>query len=90
MPKYIIEREVPGAENLSEEELRNISRKSSAVLKEMGVPYHWVQTYVAGDKLYCIHIAPDEETIREHGRRGGFPINNIAEVKAIIDSTTGE
>jgi hypothetical protein len=90
MPKYIIERNVPGAKNLTEEDLRGISQKSSDVLKEMGVPYHWVQTYVAGDKLYCVHIAPDEETVREHARRGGFPADNIAEVKAIFDASTGE
>jgi hypothetical protein len=89
MPKYVIEREVPGAANLSAEELQAISQTSNNVLKEMGKPYTWVQSFVAGDKIYCVHIAPDEETVREHARLGGFPANSIAEVKAIIDPTTG-
>ena len=89
MPKYVIEREVPGAANLSAEELQAISQNSNNVLKEMGKPYSWQQSFVAGDKIYCIHIAPDEETVREHARLGGFPVNSIAEVKAVIDPTTG-
>ena len=89
MPKYVIEREVPGAANLSAEELQAISQNSNQVLKEMGKPYTWQQSFVAGDKIYCIHIAPDEETVREHARLGGFPVNSIAEVKAVIDPTTG-
>jgi len=89
MPKYVIEREVPGAANLSAEELQAISQTSNNVLKEMGKPYTWVQSYVAGDKLYCVHIAPDEETVREHARLGGFPVNSVAEVQAIIDPSTG-
>ena len=90
MPKYVIEREVPGAANLSAEELQAISQTSNNVLKEMGKPYTWVQSFVAGDKIYCVHIAPDEETVREHARLGGFPANNVAEVKAIIDPSTAE
>ena len=89
MPKYVIEREVPGAANLSAEELQAISLTSNNVLKEMGKPYTWVQSFVAGDKIYCVHIAPDEETVREHARLGGFPANSVAEVKAIIDPSTG-
>ena len=89
MPKYLIEREVPGAANLSAEELQAISQTSNNVLKEMGEPYTWVQSFVAGDKIYCVHIAPDEETVREHARRGGFPVNSVAEVKAMIDPATG-
>ncbi len=88
MPKYIIEREVPGAENLSGAELQAIAQTSNNVLKEMGKPYHWLQSFVAGDKIYCVHIAPDAETVLEHARRGGFPANTISEVKAIIDPTT--
>jgi hypothetical protein len=90
MPKYVIEREVPGAANLSDEELQAIAQASNNVLKEMAVPYHWVQTFVAGDKLYCIHIAPDEETVREHARRGGFPATMVAPVRAVIDPTTAD
>ena len=90
MPKYLIEREIPGAENLSAEELHGIAETSNAVLKEMGEPYHWTQSFVAGDKIYCIHIAENEEVIREHARRGGFPVNIVSEIKAIIDPTTGE
>jgi hypothetical protein len=90
MPKYIIEREVPGAENLSGADLQAIAQTSNDVLKEMGKPYHWVQSFVAGDKIYCIHIAPDAETVREHARLGGFPANNVAEIKAMFDPTTAE
>jgi hypothetical protein len=80
---------VPGAANLSAEELQAISQTSNNVLKEIGKPYTWVQSYVAGDKLYCVHIAPDEETVREHARLGGFPVNSVTEVQAIIDPSTG-
>jgi hypothetical protein len=91
MPKYMIERELPGASNLSEEELRGISAASCDVLKgEVGAGYHWVQSFVAGDKIYCIHIAPNEEAVREHARQGGFPANTISEIKAVIDPTTAE
>lgn len=88
MKKFIIEREVAGASKLSAEELQAIAQTSNAVLDEMGVPYHWVQTFVAGDKLYCIHVAEDADTILEHARRGGFPANLVSEVTTIIDSTT--
>ncbi len=88
MRKFLIEREVPGAANLSPEELQAIAEASNKALAEMGKPYHWVQSFVAGDKIYCIHIAEDEETIREHARCGGFPANVISEIKAVIDSST--
>ena len=90
MPKYLVEREVPGAANLTPEELQAIAQTSNNVLKEMGEPYHWLQSFIAGDKIYCVHIAPDEETVLEHARRGGFPANNVAVVKAIIDPTTAD
>jgi hypothetical protein len=90
MPKFIIERELPGASQLTAEELAVITQTSNNVLKEMGLPYHWVQSFVAGDKIYCIHIAPDTDAVREHAQRGGFPADLITEVKAIIDpATTG-
>ena len=90
MPKYVIEREVPGAGNLTNEELQAIAQASNGVLKEMAVPYHWVQTFVTDDKLYCIHIAPDEETVLEHARRGGFPANVVGQVRTVIDPTTAD
>ena len=90
MPKYVIEREMPGVGNLSPEELQGASQTSCAVLSEMGPKIQWIQSYVTGDKIYCIYIAPDEETIREHAKRGGFPANSVTEVKAIIDPTTAE
>lgn len=90
MPKYIIEREVPGAANLSAAELQAIAQTSNNALKEMGKPYHWLQSFVAGDKIYCVHIAPDVETVLEHARLGGFPANSVTEVKAIIDPTTAD
>ncbi|MCC9076366.1 DUF4242 domain-containing protein [Litorilinea aerophila] len=89
MPKFIIERSIPQAGQLSSQELQAISQSSNNVLKEMGKPYTWVQSFVAGDKIYCIHIAPDEETVREHARLGGFPVDSVAEVKAVIDPATG-
>jgi hypothetical protein len=88
MPKYIIERELPGASQLTAEELAVITQTSNNALKEMGLPYHWVQSFVAGDKIYCIHIAPDEDAVLEHAQRGGFPADLITEVKAIIDPAT--
>ena len=90
MPKYVIERDIPGAGNLSPQELQAISQKSCSVLNEMGPKIQWVQSYVTGDKVYCIYIAPDEETIQQHAQQGGFPANRISEVKAIIDPTTSE
>ncbi len=90
MPKYVIERDIPGAGNLSPQELQAISQKSCSVLNEMGPKIQWVQSYVTGDKVYCIYIAPDEETVRQHAQQGAFPTNRISEVKAIIDPTTSE
>jgi hypothetical protein len=89
MPKYVIERELPGAGNLPSQELEAISAKSNGILREMGPQIQWVQSYVTNDKVYCVYIAPNEEAIREHARRGGFPANKISEVKEIIDPTTG-
>jgi len=90
MPKYVIEREIPGAGNLSPQELQSVSQTSCNVLRKMGPDIQWVQSYVTGDKVYCIYIAPNEEMIREHAREGGFPANSISEIKTIIDPTTSE
>ena len=90
MPKFIIEREIPGAGNLSAQELQAISQKSCGVLSNMGPQIQWLQSYVTGDKIYCVYIAPSEEMVREHARQGGFPANSVAEVKSVIDPTTAE
>ena len=90
MPKYLIEREIPGASKLSSSDLKGISRKSCDVLQDLGPKIQWVQSYVAGDKIYCIYNAPSEELIKEHAKTGGFPANKITEVSAIIDPTTAE
>jgi hypothetical protein len=90
MPKFIIEREIPGAGNLTAEELQGISQKSCAVLGEMGPKIQWVNSYVTDNKIYCVYIAPDEKTVNEHASKGGFPANSISEVRRIIDPTTAE
>jgi hypothetical protein len=90
MPKYIIERNIPGAGKLTPAELNAISQKSCSVLQQMGPRIQWVQSYVTGDKVYCVYIAPNEEMVREHAKAGGFPANSIAEVKTMIDPTTSE
>ena len=90
MPKFVIEREIPGAGNLSQQELQGISQKSCGVLQRMGPQIQWVQSYVTGDKIYCVYIAPNEEMIREHASQGGFPANRISEIKSVIDPTTAE
>ena len=90
MPKYVIEREIPGAGDLSKEELQGISQTSCNVLNDMGPHIQWVQSQVTDDKIYCIYIAPDEAAIREHAEQGGFPANRISEVHAVIDPTTAE
>lgn len=90
MPKYLIEREIPGAGHLSAEELRAISQKSCAVLGEMGPRIQWINSFVTEDKIYCLYLAPDAETVREHARRGGFPANRVSEVKTVIDPATAE
>jgi hypothetical protein len=90
MPKYVIEREIPGAGNLSNGELQGISQTSCNVLNELGPQIQWLESYVTDDKIYCVYIAPNEEMVREHATRGGFPANKISEVKTIIDPTTAE
>ena len=90
MPKFVIEREIPGAGDLSPEELRGISQTSCGVLQQMGPRIQWLHSYVTGDKIYCVYIAPNEETIREHARSGGFPANRVSEIKSVIDPTTAE
>jgi hypothetical protein len=90
MPKFVIEREVPGIGNLSDTEVREISQKSVNVLKGMGPGIQWLHSYVTGDKLYCVYLAPDEAAVREHARRGGFPANRISAVRRLIDPTTAE
>jgi hypothetical protein len=90
MPKYIIERDIPGAGNLNDEELQQISQKSCCILKDMGPQIQWLESFVTDNKVYCLYIAPDEQSIRDHARRGEFPANSIARIKTIIDPTTGE
>ena len=90
MPKFLIEREIPGAGDLKPEELQSISQKSCGVLREMGPQIQWVESYVTGDKVYCVYIAPDEAAVREHAERGGFPANRVSEIKGMIDPTTAE
>lgn len=90
MPKFVIEREIPGAGKLSQKELRDISAKSCDALKQMEGRVQWVNSYVTADKVYCLYIAPNAEAVREHARRGGFPANAVNEVVAVIDPTTSE
>jgi len=90
MPKYVIEREIPGVGNLKPEELQAISQKSCGVLRNMGPHIQWVESFVTADKIYCIYIAPNEATVREHATQGGFPANRVSEVKARIDPTSAE
>ena len=90
MPKYVIERELPGAGDLSASELQGIAQKSCNVLQNLGPQIQWVQSYVTGDKIYCIYIAPSEDMIRAHAQQGGFPANRISEIKSVIDPTTAE
>jgi hypothetical protein len=90
MPKYLIERDIPGAGKLSRQDLQSISNKSCDILKSMGPQIQWLESYVTNDKLYCIYIAPNPELILSHAERGGFPANRIAEIVTIIDPTTGE
>ena len=90
MPKFVIEREIPGAGNLSPADLHAISQRSCGVLHQMGPQIQWIQSYVTDDKIYCVYIAPDEDAVREHARRGDFPANRISRVKTIIDPTTAE
>lgn len=90
MPKYVIERELPGAGKLSAPELQAVAQKSCGVLQDLGPAIQWVQSFVTDDKIYCVYIAPNEEMVREHARQGGFPANRVSEVRAVIDPTTSE
>jgi len=90
MPKYVIERQVPGAGSLSSDQLKAISQTSCGVLRKLGPEIQWVHSYVTGDKIYCVYIAANEQLVREHAAQGGFPANSFAEVKAIIDPATAE
>lgn len=90
MPKFLIEREIPGAGELSAEELQSISQKSCGVLRELGPQVQWVESFVTGDRIYCVYIAPDEAAVREHATRGGFPANRVSEIRRVIDPTTAE
>ncbi len=90
MPKYVIEREIPGAGHLTAEQLKGISQTSCGVLTNMGPQIQWVHSYITGDKIYCVYIAPDEQMVREHAKQGGFPANSVSEVASIIDPTTAE
>ena len=90
MPKYVIEREIPGAGKLSPEQLKGISQTSCGVLSKMGTQIQWVNSYVTTDKIYCVYIAPNEEMVREHAMQGGFPANSVSQISAIIDPATAE
>jgi hypothetical protein len=90
MPKYVIERDIPGAGKLSSKDLQGISQKSCTVLRQLGPQIQWLHSYVTGDKVYCVYIAPNEAVIRDHAQKGGFPANRISEVKSVIDPTTAE
>ena len=90
MPKFVIERNIPGAGSLSAAELHAISQKSCGVLSAMGPQIQWVQSYVTDDKIYCVYVAPNEEVVREHAKQGGFPANRVSRVRSVIDPTTAE
>lgn len=90
MPKFVIEREIPGAGDMSPEELQGVSQTSCDVLRDMGTEIQWIESYVTDDKIYCVYIAPDAGMIREHADRGGFPADSISEVTTVIDPTTAE
>ena len=90
MPKFVIEREFAGAGRLPTAELQGIAKQSCGVLNKLGSQIQWVQSFVTGDKIYCIYIAPNEEMVREHARQGDFPANRVSEVKSVIDPTTAE
>ncbi len=90
MPKYLIERNIPGAGKLTAEQLKGISQTSCGVLSNMGPQIQWVHSYVTGDKIYCVYIAPNEAMVREHASQGGFPANVVTEITTVIDPTTAE
>src|ERR1700683_153358 len=90
MPKYVIERDIPGIGDSSPEQVLAISQKSCSVLKNLGPKIQWLHSYITQDKIYCVYIAPNEETVREHAKQGGFPANRVSEVKLVIDPTSAE
>jgi hypothetical protein len=90
MPRYVIEREIPGAGKLTAADLQGISAKSCSVLTDLGPAIQWVESYVTDDKIYCVYIAPNEEMVRQHAKQGGFPANKVSEVRRVIDPTTAE
>jgi cell division inhibitor SulA len=90
MPKYVIERDLPGAGKMSSAQLQGISQKSCGVLKNLGPQIQWVTSYVTDDKIYCVYIAPNAEMVREHAKQGGFPANKVSQVRSVIDPTTAE
>lgn len=90
MPKYVIERQIPGLGDASAEDLRAVAQKSNAVLAELAPQVQWIQSYATQDKMYCIYVADDAESVREHARRGGFPADSVAAVAAVVDPTTAE
>lgn len=90
MPKFVIEREIPGAGELTADQLKGISQTSCGVLRSMGPEIQWVQSFVTDNKIYCVYIAPDEATVRQHAQSGGFPANSVAQVRSVIDPTTAE
>ena len=90
MPKFVIEREIPGAGKLSKADLQAISQKSCGVLSKMGPKIQWVESFVTDDKIYCVYIAPDEATVREHAMQGGFPANRVSRIATMIDPSTAE
>lgn len=90
MPRYVIEREIPGAGKLNAEELQGVAQKSCAVLQQMGPQIQWIESYVTADKIYCVYVAPNEEMVRQHAAKGGFPANKISAVMSVISPTTAE
>lgn len=90
MPKFIIEREIPGAGSLTPEQLRGVSQNSCAVLSKLGPAIQWVESFVTDNKVYCVYVAPNEELVREHAKQGGFPANSVAVIRRMIDPTTAE
>jgi len=90
MPKYVIERDLPGAGNLTADQLRGVSQKSCSVLNKLGPEIQWIHSYVTADKIYCIYRAPNEAMIREHAKQGGFPANKISEISSVIEPSTAE
>jgi len=90
MPKYVIERDIPQVGKLGTQELHAVAQKSCGVLRDMGPQIQWIQSYVTDDKVYCVYIAPSEEAVREHAKKGGFPANRISRIRSVIDPTTAE